>query len=227
MKYFKTKKIKYKNKMVITILLNICVSVTIIFYISSALSTKIIDVSDKLVQKENILILKKAFLSEKNDNLETDDLITVIKNSKEEIVEVEFKFAKCKDVLNNIIAYLDLNTKNNNSDGYILYIPLGYITDSPLLSNLGPKIPLKISVTNIAMGNIKTKVQSFGLNNALIEVYVEITLNLDSNLPLNKKETSISYEQLMASKIITGKVPNFYSGELYTKSETISLPLQE
>ncbi len=227
MKTLKLKKNNSKNKFLITIILNVIICLLLVNVFSNALSSKIITMSKKLIKKNNTMIIKGAFDNEHFESYDTDKLILIIKNSKDEIVEVDFKIDECENLMKSVVRKIHQEINEYNINGYAMYIPLGYISNNPLLINLGPKIPLKVSVTNIASGNITIKIKEFGINNALIEMYVEISMIIDTVLPLNTEEVEIVYGELVASKIITGTVPNFYNGSLNKKSETINLPIEE
>lgn len=178
------------------------------------------------VKKENTLILKEAFEVNSEMDLEPEELIKVIKNKKDEIVEVEFRLSECQKLLSNITKYINANLEEENFLGYRIDIPLGFASNNPLLMNLGPKIPLKIEISDVALGNVSTKVESFGINSALVKVFLEIYLKTSILYPFENIEETSTFYSLLSSKIITGTVPDFYNGSL-TKSENISSSISE
>ena len=225
MRNIKFKKHTLKYKIIVTILFSFCLSFTLIIHISSRLSEAIINTAKALVKRENILLFKKAFNNKNTLGLDVNDLIIVHKNSKEEIVLVDFKIDDCERIMMSIIEGMNEGVNMISTEGYILNIPIGYMTNSPLLLNLGPKIPVKITTTDIALGSVNTSIREFGINNALIEVYISIEIETNTILPLKSGNTKEVYKILVASKIITGSVPNFYGGNFSKESDTISLPI--
>ena len=159
------------------------------------------------------------------DEVNLDNLMTVIKNSKEEIIQIDFNVKECTVILSNITSYINSNLEDYNHIGYRLDVPITLINNTPLFRNIGPKIPIKIELGDIALGNVKTVVRQFGINNALLEVYLEVTINTQTLFPLEITENSTTYESLISSKMIAGVVPNFYNGQINSKSDIISLPL--
>lgn len=224
------KHIKFKNndwikyKLIFTVCLTFILSFFLINRFSRLISEAIINTADALIKRENALMFKKAFGNKKNLDIDVYNLLTVQKNSNNEIVAIDFNVADCEKIMIAIVDDMNYGTNMISTDGYILYIPLGYVTNSPLLLNLGPKIPLKISTTDVAMGSVSTNVKEFGINNALIEVYVNIEIETNALLPLKSGTTKEKYSILIASKIINGKVPNFY-GKYSQESSTIDIPI--
>ena len=80
------------------------------------------------------------------------------------------------------------------------------------LNDLGPKIPIKINIVGNALTNLKTKITDYGLNNALVEIYINITINEQILTPVAQDSLKTSYNFLIMSSIINGKVPSFYGG---------------
>lgn len=91
--------------------------------------------------------------------------------------------------------------------------------------NLGPKIPVKVEIGDTALGNVFTTVKDFGINNALLELYVQIDLSTMILYPFETLEETTTYKTLLSSKVISGVVPDFYNGVLNSQSETIDLPI--
>lgn len=204
---------------------SIVFALSIIYNISSLLSEAIINTAEALVKRENILLFKRAFNNKNTLGIDVNDLIIVHKNSSDEIVTVDFKIDDCERIMMSIIEGMNDGTNMISTDGYILDIPLGYMTNSPLLLNLGPKIPVKINTTDIALGSVSTSVREFGINNALIEIYISIEIETNTILPLKSGTSKEVYKILVASKIISGKVPDFYGGHLSKESDTFNLPI--
>lgn len=222
---FKNLKLRTRNKIILTVFTTLFFIFLIFHEISSYISFNLRDYLVARVKKENTLIMKEAFNANTNNSIDVDDLIKVIKNSKEEIVEVEFSLDECQKILENVVDYMNASLDEYNYVGYRLDMPLGYLTNNPLLMNMGPKIPLKIEVDDVALGNVSTTVEPFGINNALVKVFLDIYLNTAILYPFETIEEKVTFSSLLSSKIIAGVVPDFYNGAINSKSETINLPL--
>ena len=72
---------------------------------------------------------------------------------------------------------------------------------------------------------VNTNIKNYGINNALIEITLEIKVKEEVILPINTEEIIVTQSIPLAMKIIEGTVPNYYSGEI-NKSSTFSIPIE-
>ena len=107
---------------------------------------------------------------------------------------------------------------NKLKKGIIIEIPSGIIFNNIILYNISPKIPVKVHLLGNAIGKIKFKAKDYGINNTLMEVYIEVVLEEEILLPTTVKREQISYNILVDTKLIQGPLPEYYlSNGLYTK----------
>lgn len=52
--------------------------------------------------------------------------------------------------------------------------------------------------------------KSFGINNALFEIYLSVFIEIDTIIPLNKNHIVFATNILLVSQIIQGEVPYYY-----------------
>ena len=72
------------------------------------------------------------------------------------------------------------------------------------------------------MTNLRTKVTNYGLNNALVEVYVYVEFSNQIITPFKKQEMKLEYDAVIASMMIEGEVPSFYNGTIEKESSIYS-----
>ena len=137
-------------------------------------------------------------------NKATNKIAQILQSDLENMTKGNFQKINLK--LNTITKeeYEKLNK------GLIFTISLGNITGNLLLENLGPKIPLKISLVGEIAANIKTKVKEYGLNNAMIEIYVETKTIESIQMPFLSKEITIKNNIPLTIEIIQGNIPEYY-----------------
>lgn len=105
-------------------------------------------------------------------------------------------------------------SKGNNKNGIIAEIPLGQATGNVLLANLGPVIPVRFSMVGDVNSDVIKKVTEHGINNVLIELFVNVNVNLQVIIPFESKVTTVSTNIPIDIRNIQGEVPYFYnSGE--------------
>ena len=59
---------------------------------------------------------------------------------------------------------------------------------------------------------MKTNVTDYGINNVLLEVYLNVKISYEIVSPVMEEEKTLEYQLLMDSKVIQGVVPNWFSG---------------
>lgn len=202
----------------------------------------LLSVAEASINKLNESILMQYRVSDVYQKVELEDVIVITKNSKEEIISVDFKLENAynalslitnylqsnlddKSVRKNILKYYD-NDINSNLDSIILMIPIGVVSNGIYLANLGPRIPVKISYIGYLGTNVRIKLEDYGINNILISLYIDCSITNEFIIPNTKKEVNHNYNILIASKIIQGKVPDYYGGILETKSNILNVPIE-
>lgn len=193
------------------------------------ISPKLINiVKNNILYYDNLLVEEYVDTKELRGNL-VDNLISLDKNSNEEIMNIDINTAKAYELMANIVK--ELKGKSNNYgdvDSYaknkrgsmVLRYPIGLASSNILLNNLGYRIPLKLVLNSNVLTGIKTKVTNYGLNNALIEVYLKVSFV--SNVIYFSMEEAVKsdYEILLASRMIMGRVPDMFNGYLEKNVES-------
>lgn len=102
----------------------------------------------------------------------------------------------------------------------------GVISSNSLLSNLGPKIPVKFDLVGEVISNIETKITNYGINNAMMEISVNIELSEQVILTFVSKKIVYNVNIPIAIKLIQGTVPNYYFNGLSRNSPNVFIPME-
>lgn len=236
------KRMKLRNKIFIDNKIIIIVIIFIIFlnvfFLIKSFSNKsrlfLLDFAEsESIELSTILINKSIY--EILNNVRNEDIVKIIRNEDNEILDVSYN----TNILNNIIYLVsdnilknisniekcklnDLNLKYYNIDDLIYYIPFGIIYNKAILTDIGPKIPYKVSFIGSVDTHINTNVKSYGINNSLIENFLNINLNIMVIFPFASKNVNINKNILLSSNIINGKIPSYYGGIITNSSPIIS-----
>lgn len=89
-------------------------------------------------------------------------------------------------------------------------IPLGLLVSKSLFTNIGPNVKINVLPISFYKTDIITNMKSFGINNALFEVYLTVLIEIDTIIPLNKNHIAFSTNILLASQILQGEIPYYY-----------------
>lgn len=141
-------------------------------------------------------------------------LIIVSKNVRKRLNEIE----EGKNLPSEMF-YNNLNKKIKNKIVYM--VPIGIVFNNAFLYNLGPKIPVKIEYSGNVGLDVKTSVKAYGVNSALIEVYVYVEVTQRTILPFTSKDTKLTSKIPIVLKVVKGSVSNYISNN----NPSYSLPL--
>lgn len=242
----KRKFVLKKMNVVVLSLIFIFILVILLFkIINDKVNPILLSYAELETKKFASIIINKAIEKNVANDLVIDDLYIVSKNDNNEISSVDFNPVIVNKVLTKVTSSVQMNIKNleegnldllevsddvlmyydkeNLKKGIIFKIPSGVIFNNSLLANLGPKIPVRFTLVGDVITGIKTNVTNYGINNALLEISVNVKLTLKVILPISTREISVETDVPIAIKMIQGTVPNYYSNGL---NSNFSIPLQ-
>lgn len=94
----------------------------------------------------------------------------------------------------------------------VYYIPLGVATRNSLLANLGPEIPVELSLVRDVESKLRTKMTDSGINNTLIELFIDFKVDMQIVIPYFTDEAPIKFEAKIGDLFYPGEVPKYYGG---------------
>ena len=225
---------KKKNKTIsVIIIITIFITISTLLFINYY-SKKAIPIlksyAESEVRKLTILII----------NIDTEEIFKVVYNNKGEITLIDFDSKVSSKILSNMTSLVELNLRaveegkidmlelpeNSLSDynmdllekGIIVEVPLGIVTGSNLLYNIGPKIPVKLSLIGDVSTGFSTEVVEYGINNALLKLMIDIKVDTKIILPIISDKLTIECSIPIAMKVVQGTIPNYYINGFTTKS---------
>lgn len=226
------KRLKKTNILLITIFLLALFGCIFFNYFSKRLSPIIFKYAEDETKKFSNLIINDATSKMIVNRISSDDIFDVLYDKNNNIKSIDFNTVKMNSYLSlatrciqndmknlekgNIYKMSSIDeiskvyNKNDLKKGIIFLISSGYLFDSPLLSSLGPKIPVKISLSGDVISYLSTDVKEYGINNSLIKVYVNFKVYENIILPFYNKTVLMSAKVPIAMKMITGKIPQYY-----------------
>ena len=194
-----------------------------------------------LVETENIStkIINEAVTKKIAKEEYLNDLVETTLNKNGEIVSVDFNPVYVNKALSTITNEVQNNIKKieegnvdfdseiiKNDNDLIFEIPFGIVFRMPILADLGPKLPLKTKIIGNVISNINTKITNYGINNAMLEIYIEVEVSEQILLPFISKKTTVKENIPVAMKVIQGTVPKYYGGSMNNNSSMFSIPIE-
>jgi len=177
-------------------------------------------------EKQISTIINNSSSTEEFKNISYDDLYYVTKNNKNEIEMIDYNLVSVNEFLDIITFKIQENLKKME-ENVILEIPLGLLLNNPFFNNMGPNIPVKLKFVSSVLTSALTKLTDYGINNSLVEIYVDIEVRAVVILPVVSKEIVVTNQVPVSYKVITGKIPEFYGINGISKNSNIyELPLE-
>lgn len=247
-RFIKRKKLVLRKRNVVLII-TIFVVISNIFvfvFINNKVTPLFLDLAESETEKLATLIINDAVSKQVSDNLTSDNLFNISKDSKGNINAIDFNSPVVNKLLTTITSSIELNLKyleegrvdllnvpdsilvsydkKDLKKGIIYKIPSGAVFNNTILANIGPKVPVRLNLVGSITSNINAKTTNYGINNALIELYVDIKVTLEVILPYTKRKTSVESSIPIALKLVQGLVPSYYSGA--STNPSLSLPIE-
>lgn len=233
---------KYFSMVIIIIISIITLSFLFINYYSKKAIPLLVSYAEAETKKLTILVINKA-VTKQISNMNTEELFDVTYNKDGEIILIDFNSKNTSKILSTMTSLVELNLRaieegkidmlelpdnsleqydmNLLEKGIIFEIPLGIVTNSAFLHNLGPKIPVKLSLIGDVSTGFSTKIEEYGINNALLKVTIDIEVDTQIILPITSNKITIDCSIPIAIKVIQGKIPNYYLNGFTTKSNIV------
>jgi len=228
---------KKKKKKLFTISLYILliafvVASFIIYYFNNLLSPALMKSASITVEKITSIIVSncvKKYLIEEGVEME---LVEIIRDSDGKVEFVRYNTSEVNKISMDIsdlvledINYLALGEfekidfvlpnitekyYKEISDGIVFGISIGNIFNNNFLANIGPRIPLKMNLNGNVDVDIKNEITEYGMNNALMEIYIEIRVRPVIVMPFLSEEIDIVNKVPLVTEIIQGEIPDSY-----------------
>lgn len=224
---------KKRDILVLIMIMILCSTFFIFHLLNKYIGPILLDYAEIETTKLSTLIINKAVENQVSNNFKPEDMIKTTTNKNGEIVSVDFdtnivnqSLVSINNTIQTNLRYLEEGKLNlidmpevsntygfeEHKSGIIYQIPFGVVTDTPIIADIGPKIPVKTSLIGSVISNVKTEITPYGINNALLKVYIEVTVTEQVILPFISKRINISLEVPVLMKLINGSIPDVYGG---------------
>ena len=237
MKRMHLKKVKKRKNKVLNIIIIILILLLVcIFYLLRLFNQKalpqLIEYSKMETSKIVSSIISSTLVEEVADNTNMEDLFITLKDNEGNIKSIDFNSSEVNKILIIASKEIEKNLKylesgnvdklklNNNvlqdydkeklKKGIIYELPSGIIFNNILLNNILPKIPIKMNLIGNVYSKLTTDIESYGINNALIKVNIEVEAEVKILMPFVSTTGNIESTIPIVMKVIEGNVPSYY-----------------
>ncbi len=202
-----------------------------IHYFNKTLGPGLIRCAEDEVERLTVIVMNNS-IRKYLSNHSLEDLLQIVRNGDHEIELIRYdtkvlnQFTmEITNLLENDLQYMakgefdkiDLSLKYLSEDyyerldsGIVFTVSMGSVTGNGLLANIGPKIPLNLSIVGNVFSNVEAKVKDYGMNNAMIEVILKLEVSTVIHMPFLSKKVKVLNSIPITMEIIQGSIPNYY-----------------
>ena len=94
--------------------------------------------------------------------------------------------------------------------GVLLNVPLAAAFNLSLFHGISPTFPVSAKINGNAVTDIVTEVKPYGINNALLEIILKVTVRMYVAMPFRSEEITVTVSSPLVLKMITGEIPQYY-----------------
>ena len=124
-------------------------------------------------------------------------------------------------ILSKVYILMEQSFQTNMTNFFKdLEIPIGSLISKTIFAGHGHIIDIPITPMGSYKADLKTKTNEIGINNQMLEIYLEIEIDVETIIPFNPMTHTITSSFLLSSFIIQGEVPNYY----YASNSNESFP---
>ena len=211
----KLKKKNMKNKLLLIFISITFITILLIYFYSIKISPLLMKYAEIESKRIAIDIISNGVSDEVIKTLDKKDIFYTEKDNNGNVEVIDYNSKVVNEVLSVSSKKVIKNFEKveNKNDGIVTRIPLGVVTNNIFFENLGPKVPVKLSLDGNVLTSLKTDVKEYGINSALIQISVKIEANVHIIMPLYTKEINVINEVPISIKIAKGNVSSILNSE--------------
>jgi len=216
------KKIKFINKIAIIFVIIMIITILVLNKVNK-IANPILMVHAKANAYNTVTKIINNSVNDSIQNLNVNELFIMSYDNNGEIISIDFDSIVVNKVLTSVSLAIESEINFIEEEAY--QVPFGVIFKNSFFTNLGPNIPVKLRLVGSVVNDIDTKITNYGINNALMEVYIDIEVNVQVVLPFISDNITVKTLMPIAIKLVRGNIPEYYSGALST-NPLLSIPIE-
>lgn len=205
----KTKKyIKNNKKRLVFILVLICFFYCILMFYKNNINKIINETVAIKCQALAVKAMNLAIGDVVMDKIVYDELVNIVANEDGEISMIKANSLAINNISKSLSKTTELYVNDMGNKG--VGIPIGNFTGIPLFVGIGPNINLKVKPVGSVVCRFSSKFETAGINQTNHKIYLTISTNISTVLPIVSSIIGAEQEVLISESIIIGKVPEVY-----------------
>ncbi|MEG1287557.1 MAG: sporulation protein YunB [Clostridium sp.] len=207
--YTKKPKIGRKiiNKPIIFIIITLFVIFnSVLYFFDKSVLPAILEIAQSKMIAEANKIINETSLEIYSNGFNYSDIILIEKDNVGNITMARADTVKLNYLASQLV--LETNKKIEKLESLGVEIPVGYMTNSSIIHNLGPKITVNMEQLGNIETNYESTFESAGINQTRHKIYLNVKMKLKVIVPLNTKAVEVNSQIPISETIIVGQIPD-------------------
>lgn len=141
-------------------------------------------------------------------NVKYEALVAVREDKDGNVTWAQINTVEINRLTNQITLAVQDQFKRFRSE--TIRIPLGQVYGSPILANLGPRIPVEITPIGTVQTTVSDTFEEAGINQTRHKIYCIVHSDVRMVLPFITQTVEVESQVPLADMIYLGRVPNTY-----------------
>lgn len=220
-KIYSRPKIKFPKKKYRIIIVLIILATMIVLVLNKVIYPLF---SKKSIYKAKVIVTQVS--NEETENIMKNytykDLVHIEEDSDGNVTFLESNVVLINQIKANIVT--NIQKRFAESKDTNIEIRAGALTGSRLISNMGPKIKIKVVPSGTISSTLETEFYSVGVNQSLHRIFLSINCTVSILSPFETVSQSIESKILLSESVIVGNTPeNYYKIDNMTPSDQLNL----
>ena len=207
---FHKKSFTQKLKTQLIIFLCIVIALFVIFgsYFQKNVTRVLLSVSEATMRASTTIAVNDAVYYTLGDEMRYDDLVTLSRNDKGEIVSVSANALKINRIARDTASISQANLKNLSLNG--IPVPLGALSGIEALAGVGPNVNFKIIPVSSVTCDFTSDFESVGINQIKHSIYLNVIADISIVMPSRTQNFDVVTDILVGEFIVVGSIPDTY-----------------
>ena len=204
---FRVKK-KIKRRIIIALILLVGVLAFFGGYFQNNVTRVLLSVSEATMRASTTIAVNDAVYYTLKDEMNYDDLVSVTRNERGEIIAVSANALKINQIARDTASISQANLKNLSLNG--IPVPLGALSGVEALAGIGPSVNFKIIPVSSVTCDFSSEFKSVGINQIKHSIYLNVIADISIVMPSRTQNFDVITDILVGEFIIVGSIPDTY-----------------
>lgn len=177
-------------------------------YFQKNVTRVLLSVSEATMRASTTIAVNDAVYYTLGDEMRYDDLVTLSRNDKGEIVSVSANALKINRIARDTASISQANLKNLSLNG--IPVPLGALSGIEALAGVGPSVNFKIIPVSSVTCDFSSEFQSVGINQIKHSIYLNVIVDVSIVMPSRTQNFDVVTDILVGEFIVVGSIPDTY-----------------